>query len=72
MGRQLPEIEGSVDFLTRYVPFNLGKLLNENLAVMVKLLTGGHTLSLLGSAGELAITKANRRFIVGDLLDDFT
>jgi len=43
MGRQLPEIERSVDFLILYVPFNLSKLLNENLAVVVKLLTGGHT-----------------------------
>jgi hypothetical protein len=52
MGGQLCEIEGSVDFLILYVAFNLGKLLNENLAVLVKVLTGGHALSLLRSALE--------------------
>ena len=45
MGRQRSEIERSVDFLIVYVPFNLGKLLQESLAVVVKLLTGRHTLS---------------------------
>jgi hypothetical protein len=47
MGGQLCEIEGSVNFLILYVAFNLGKLLNEDLAVLAKVLTGGHTLSLL-------------------------
>jgi hypothetical protein len=42
MGRQLSEIERSVDVLTLYVLFNLGKLLNESLAVLVKILAGTH------------------------------
>ena len=49
MGRQLSEIERSVDFLILYVPLNLGKLLSKSLAGRVKVLTGGHTLSLLRS-----------------------
>ena len=46
MGRQLSEIERSVDFLILYVSLNLGKLLNKNPTVPIKLLTRIHILSL--------------------------
>jgi hypothetical protein len=53
MGRQLSEIERGVDFLILYVPLNLGKLLNETLAGLIKVLTGDHSLSVRRSVGQL-------------------
>lgn len=47
IGRQLCEIEGSIDLLVLYVSLNLAKLVKERLAVLMELLTGTHTPSLL-------------------------
>ena len=61
IGRQLFEIEGSVDFLVLYMSFNLAELLKENLAVVVKLFTGAHTLSLLRFKGGHRVRGLRRR-----------